>query len=230
MSNDQKIIKNKVGLLKLAETPKSHRQLDIPQAHTEVEVQPHALRDDLFRKPITTIRADRHSISISSARCDSAHRGVPPPLPAACAAAWLRTYRALWYSQHAESLHTASALPATPRRTTADTRTTGCASRTGQQRRRPVAVSEMRRTDAGPGAPDRGTTAASISTIRELSGSRMRKQPNRSMHDRSSTATPMVCPQRQAQHARAESTLPASYFLRKSVASAGPAPRALVSL
>src|SRR5688572_17860896 len=56
-------------------SPECHHQLHIPEAHAEVEVQPYALRDDLFREPITTIRVGRHQISISSTRCDSApHR------------------------------------------------------------------------------------------------------------------------------------------------------------
>ena len=47
-------------------SPECHHQLDIPKAHTEVEIEPYALRDDLSRKPITTIRVGWHSISISS--------------------------------------------------------------------------------------------------------------------------------------------------------------------
>jgi hypothetical protein len=43
-----------------------HHQVDIPKAHTEVEIEPYALRDDLSWKPITTIRVGWHSISISS--------------------------------------------------------------------------------------------------------------------------------------------------------------------
>ena len=50
-----------------------HHQLDIAKAHTEVEIDPYALRDDLSRKSIATIRVGRHSISISSVRrCDNA--------------------------------------------------------------------------------------------------------------------------------------------------------------
>src|SRR4051794_37558729 len=46
-----------------------HHQLDISQAHTEVEVQPYALRDDLLRKTMATIPVGRHSVSIPRLAC-----------------------------------------------------------------------------------------------------------------------------------------------------------------
>jgi hypothetical protein len=43
-----------------------HHLLYIAKAHTEPEVQPHAFRDDLLRKSVTTVEIVRHSFSIAS--------------------------------------------------------------------------------------------------------------------------------------------------------------------
>src|SRR4051794_38042211 len=44
-----------------------HHVFHIPKAHAETEVQPHAFGDDLFREPVTTVQAIRHSSSMASA-------------------------------------------------------------------------------------------------------------------------------------------------------------------
>jgi len=49
-----------------------HHQFDLPQAHGKIKVQPHALGNDLFRKPITAIRIGWHLTSITPARRDNA--------------------------------------------------------------------------------------------------------------------------------------------------------------
>ncbi len=43
-----------------------HDLLYITKADAEPEVQPHAFGDDLFRKPMTTVRVIQHSFSIAS--------------------------------------------------------------------------------------------------------------------------------------------------------------------
>ena len=50
---------------------KGHHQLDIPQTQGEVEVQPDALGNDLFRESVTAIEIDGHQLRISSARLDN---------------------------------------------------------------------------------------------------------------------------------------------------------------
>src|SRR3954452_18790018 len=63
-----------------------HHQLHFTQAYAKVEVHPYAVRDNLFRKSITTIRIGWHLIRITSVPCDSAlvrqrlrKLGVLPP-------------------------------------------------------------------------------------------------------------------------------------------------------
>ncbi len=56
------------------DSPVRHHQFHFAQTDGKVEVQPHTLRDDLFREPITAIRVGWHFIRITSARCDSARK------------------------------------------------------------------------------------------------------------------------------------------------------------
>jgi len=44
-----------------------HHLFDITKAHCKTKVQPNAVRDDLSREPMATVRTVRHSSSMSSA-------------------------------------------------------------------------------------------------------------------------------------------------------------------
>ena len=46
----------------------SHHLFHISEAHPKAKIQPHAIRDDLVRKPMATVWAVRHSSSIPSAQ------------------------------------------------------------------------------------------------------------------------------------------------------------------
>ncbi len=41
-------------------SPECHHQLDIPQAYTEVEIEPYALGDDVLREAINAVRVGSH--------------------------------------------------------------------------------------------------------------------------------------------------------------------------
>ena len=63
-------------------SPSGHQFFHITEAHTEPEVEPNAVRNDLLRKPMATVRAVRHSSSMPFA--DKANVAIPReafPLP-----------------------------------------------------------------------------------------------------------------------------------------------------
>ena len=66
-------------------SPSGHQFYHITEAHTEPEVQPNAVRDDLLREPMATVRAVRHSSSMPFA--DKANVTIPlATLPRDCLA------------------------------------------------------------------------------------------------------------------------------------------------
>src|SRR4051794_25929693 len=62
------------GFVREENAAKGPHQFHIPQTQGKVEIQPDALGNDLFRKPVTTIRVGWRSFSIASAQRDSAVR------------------------------------------------------------------------------------------------------------------------------------------------------------
>ncbi len=48
-------------------SPSGHQFFHITEAHTEPEVEPNAVRNDLLREPMATVRAFKHSSSMPSA-------------------------------------------------------------------------------------------------------------------------------------------------------------------
>jgi len=56
------------GLIAEQYSPSRHHFFDITEAHAEPKVEPNTVRNDLLRKPMTTVQAVRHSSSMSSAQ------------------------------------------------------------------------------------------------------------------------------------------------------------------
>ena len=62
------------GFVREENAAKGPHQFHITQAQSKVEVQPNALRSNLFRKSVTAIGVGWHSLRILSARLDNAPR------------------------------------------------------------------------------------------------------------------------------------------------------------
>ena len=57
--------------------PSGHELFDIPEAHSESEIEPNAMRNDLPRKLMATVRTLRHSSSMPSPQMNEPNVTMP---------------------------------------------------------------------------------------------------------------------------------------------------------
>ena len=130
---------------------------------------------------------------------------VPPPLSPACTTDEVRSHSPLRYSQHTPSVCSASAVSTAHRREPSAARAARCTTAACDPIRRPVAMSNLRWTDAVARAFDAGSAAASVAASSFRCGRRMKPQPKPPRVSSTQSATVLVCP---AASARSQRLLP----------------------